>query len=786
MISAYFSRYSGKNKDIGFWAFIYNLNARLKMVIEKIRIAMCPSCECRYRTPEAFLGRKVSCKSCGTSFRIEFDAENGQKESPQVSKLKETEIDTISQDDGYLVFGKLALKYKFVVEEQIQKALSIQKQNRLAGNKTLLGEILVTQGMISQNQLDFLLSIQKMIETRKMDRKFGMIAVKNGFVTPEDIERALTEQKKSYEKNKAVKMIGDILVESKVMTNDQCDAILKKQKRFEKIDAVEPEAPEIPEPFRTSIHDSYFELTESEDKLTAFFSMKMESAIPFNIQDVKDHLQIKGIKYGIVDDKQISAYLENKKNWDTPIKIAVGKSPDFGKDAEIKFYFDIDPLKIGTVKNGGVIDFKDRGDIPQVKKGDLLAEKIPAVEGHAGHDVYGRYLAVSKPQDKTLRKGKGTSISEDKLKIYAETDGIPEISAIGKIYVSPRLEISSGVGLKTGHVDFDGKIEVLGTIQSGYRVKGNSLKANEILKAEIEMIGDISVSGGIIGAKIKSGGSISAMYIHESDIEVLGDVFVLKEIIDSKINTSGKCIAKGGPILSSRVSAKKGIQAIQIGSEISKPCILNVGFDKKVKEDVEKTSGILPLKKQEQTEYSRRLKEIENEPGIIEKVIADMVQIQDRAVVKQRELLDEIEKIKETGDKTQLENAETRLSELDFEIKNREEKLESLFTKQDQITTEMSDLNQKIEDSKAEIQSLREKISEIVEWSNEEKGIPEVKVSDVIFADTAINGIYSTLRLNQNQKNVLILEDIPRDADDSSELNLDQFKYGSTIRIKQL
>ena len=123
---------------------------------------------------------------------------------------------------------------------------------------------------------------------------------------------------------------------------------------------------------------------------------------------------------------------------------------------------------------------------------------------------------------------------------------------------------------------------------------------------------------------------------------------------------------------------------------------------------------------------------------------------------------------------------------MDLEIENREKKLESLFNKQDQITTEIDDLKQKIEDSKIEIQDLREQISEIVEWSTSEKGIPEVKVSDVIYADTTIIGIFSSLKLNQNQKSVLIKEDIPKDAGDSSDWNLDRDKYGSKIRIKPL
>jgi uncharacterized protein (DUF342 family) len=756
------------------------------MAKDKKRITMCPSCECRYRTPEAFLGRRVSCKNCGNSFKVDFEVEKQEEESNQVSMLKQGEIDTISQDDAFLVMGKLAVKYKFVDNEQLKEALSHQKQEQLNGNQALLGEIMVAKGMMSQNQLDYLLSIQMAIEARKMDRTFGMIAVKNGFATQEDIEQALIEQEKSYENTKTVKMIGDILVESNVMTRDQCDAILKKQQRFEGIDSAEPEKSETPLPPDASVNDAYFNLTVSEDKLNAFFSINKKNTVSFTLKEVRNYLEKNGIKYGIVDDEKISEYLMSKETLDTPLMIAEGKPPDKGIDAYIKYHFDTDPLKIGTVKEGGTIDFKDRGELPQVAKGDLLAEKIPAVEGTTGYDVYGRYLTVSKPKDITLRKGKGTSISEDKLKINAEVDGIPEISAVGKVYVSPKLEISGGVGLKTGHVDFDGKIDVIGTIQSGYRVRGNSLRANEILKAEIEMDGDISIHGGIIGAKIKGNGSISAMYVHESDIEVLGDVIVEKEIIDSKINTSGTCITKNGPILSSRVSAKKGIQAIQIGSEISKPCNLSVGFDDKLKEDISELKEIIPLKKQEQKECHRRLKEIEKEPDIIQKVIADMAQVQDRAVVKQRKLSKELETIEKAGDDARLEHAKDKFSKLGLEIEDREKKLESLFNKQDQIQTEIDNLNQKIEDSNTEILDLREKISEIVEWSTSEQGVPEVKVRDVIFADTTISGIYSTLKIDQNQKSVLIKEDIPKDTEDISNWDLDRDKFGSKIRIKPL
>lgn len=753
---------------------------------DKNRITTCPSCQCRYRAPAVSLGRKLSCKQCGAAFRIEFQNEDHQKKRSLTPSIERKAIDNISQKDSYLVIGKLAVKNSFIDESQLREALSIQNQERLAGKKSLLGTILVAQGMISSSQLDYLLSIQKIFETRKLDRRFGTIAVKNEFATREEIDRALQEQKRVFKETRHVKFIGDILVESKVLSADQRDAILIRQQRFEETVSTEQKEFKAPEPQKQIKIDAKFDLTVTEDRLNASISIKKEGDVPITVEHIKEFLDIEGIKFGVTSDSQIAEYLNNKDGQNHPLKIAEGKPPEPGKDACIKYYFDVDPLKVGAVKTGGAIDFKDRGDIPQVKEGDLLVEKMPVVEGLPGEDIYGCSIPAPKPGDKTLRKGKGTSISEDRLKIFAKIEGMPEMSALGKVYVSPKLEISGDVGLKTGHVEFDGKIHVTGSIQNGFRVKGNSLTAKEILKAEIDIDGDIVVSGGIIGASIRTGGNIRAVYVRESDIVALGDVIVEKEIIDSKIDTSGECVVNKGAILSSMVSAKMGINAIQIGSEISRACNLKVGFDEKIKKEIDEIKEAIPLKREEQKEYRQRLKELEDKPAKIEKEIADMAQLQDRAVVKKRNLLEEIEQLKSTGKSAQLLAVEAELKALESKIKKEEQKLERLFDKQDQITDEVSGLNQKIEDSKTQIQELREKIVEIMEWSSARKGTPKVRVQDVIFADTRINGIYSSLVLNQNQKSVLIKEDVVKSSDDTSKWTSNQEKYGSKIRIRPL
>jgi hypothetical protein len=81
---------------------------------------------------------------------------------------------------------------------------------------------------------------------------------------------------------------------------------------------------------------------------------------------------------------------------------------------------------------------------------------------------------------------------------------------------------------------------------------------------------------------------------------------------------------------------------------------------------------------------------------------------------------------------------------------------------------------------------MKYKISEIVEWSAREKGIPEVRVKDIIFGDTTINGFYSSLKLTQDYKCVLIKEYIKQRFNDGSNLNPDQEKSGSKISISPL
>jgi len=717
-------------------------------------IAGCPACGCMYKVPPEFRGRTLSCKKCGTPFKLEQPVGAEPEGVPQPKPVPEAKADTVSREDPGLLLGRLIVKYQYASERQVRAALDFQAKGREDGKEKPLGEILVMKGVVSQNQLSCLLSIQQLLEAREVDRRFGMIALRNGFATQQQVDAALAEQKKLFMATKSVKRIGDLLVESGVISQEQRDAILAGQSRMGEVSEGKEEKRA---PVDGALKDA-FEVTVSEDGLSALITPRAAEASKADPQTIKDVLAAQGITFGIVEDAAMDGYLKQGTRFNVPFKVAEGTPPVPAGEVVVKHHFDTDPLKVGMIKEGGYIDFKDRGSIPQVKEGDLLAEKVLPTDGVPGRDVLGQPIPPPVTKDVKLRGGKGAKISEDGMKVYAAVDGRPELRADGRVYVFSDLEIRGNVDLKTGHVDFQGNVGVSGTVQSGFRVRGGSLTANEILKADIETNGDVVVFGGIIGATVRAGGNLRARYVHEANIEVLGDIVVEKEIIDSRIETSGVCNVRKGHILSCQVQAKKGIEAEQVGSDASRPCTLVVGTNERARSEIERLKQAISLKRDEGKKLEARVKELDQETQKSHQDMGSVAQEQDRAMVKRRTLKEKLEAAKRAGVSDLTEEAERVLQSLDQEIRERDGVLDAFLDTQEKIQEEISELQQAIKTLEEEIPALEDEIASISEWSQADRGNPVVKVHGSIHQYTTVKGLYSTLILPESHNRVNIKE----------------------------
>ena len=484
-----------------------------------------------------------------------------------------------------------------------------------------------------------------------------------------------------------------------------------------------------------------YSLTIAIDRMQAYINPIEMPPRNTEADAIKSLLELEGIIFGVVDDDRISGYLTSGPSKDKPWKIAQGIQVQPGRPPEIKYYFDTAPLKAGTMDESGAIDFKNRGKIPQVNEGELVAEIIPGKKGTPGKDIYGNIIAPPEYNDIDIACGTGVQRSEtDPLKFIAQMRGRPELLDSGTICVSNVLSIPGDLGVETGHVEFDGHIEVRGSIQEGYRVKGKSLTADEILQADLEIEGDIVVFKGIIGAHILTDGAIKSRHIRDAVIDALEDINVESEVYESKIETNGAFNMERGTIFGSTISAMRGINVGNIGSHSSIQCKLVVGVDNRMEKKLAALNLEIEEKNKEKENLESQIEELRNEGEKLEASIGELAQQEDSMNVKVRSLKATLEKLKEVNDRENI----AKVIKLDkllnvklFQVKKR---LKNYIAKLDKIENEIREYESQIKNCETKSQELQDDINSLIEIGKMKKHSATVKVSGTVTESTSIEG----------------------------------------------
>lgn len=629
-----------------------------------------------------------------------------------------------------LRFAVIAVKKKNITRQAYDNAL--QEQRLLYGktNKfTLIGDILLNQGAIKKDQRDIFFSFPVDPETHSDDYAGIENSINETITEAESVQE--TETSGLSEESKDEILLNDNKSpESKVeeTTKDREDNNLKKEDKIN--------------------------VTVSEDNLRAYISFYENDASGIDVKCIKLFLEKKGIKNGIVDDNLITTYL-NQKNIDIeePFLVAQGIPCDPGEPDEVAYFFDTKPMRTGRKNEDGSIDWKDRGDIPQVGEGELLAEIKPGSEGNYGIDIFGKKILPPSQNRVRLKKGDGVNQSDDGLKFYSLIKGMPQIYEDGTIDVAKVYKIDGDVDIKIGHIDFDGHIEVEGVIDKGFRVRGRSLRAKGILGSDVIISGDIFVSEGIFSSKIVCNGKMKAGHVHMSDIVLLGDIDIESEIRESKIKTSGKCVVDG-TILSSEIYAKKGVRSVNIGSEAAAPSSLTVGIDPGAKIRVDEINSLIEQKEKENKEKEAVINILKKKAEQLSTKLGETAQVQDALMVKKRRLTQT-----EKGEAKELSASDKEiLSKLEAEIIEVDRHVANLMKEDDKVSDDISANEKLLDTANQEIIRLREKIEEIIELSRQEKGVAIVRCSGTVFAGTKIKGVNSSIDIKEDFNRVSIRE----------------------------
>ncbi|MBR1420835.1 MAG: DUF342 domain-containing protein [Selenomonadaceae bacterium] len=286
----------------------------------------------------------------------------------------------------------------------------------------------------------------------------------------------------------------------------------------------------------------------------------------------------RGIIYGI--DR--AAVDEGVKSLD-PFVAAQGDPPVHGENAYIERRFNLGEKGRPVANEYDKVDFKDLNLFVLAKENDTLAIRIPQTKGTAGKDVFGSVVPARDGRPVPMPAGKNTKVIGENQLIATANGQIVDTGS--KISIDPRLEIKGDVGVKTGNIDFDGRIDISGNVEMGFTVKAT---------------GDISIGGGVNGAEVRGrnvvikGGitgadrgrifateNVQANFIENAVVEAGIDVIINDVILHSNVTAGKKIIVdeKRGFIIGGSVAAGELIRAKIIGNQAYVATRLSVGVD---------------------------------------------------------------------------------------------------------------------------------------------------------------------------------------------------------------
>jgi uncharacterized protein (DUF342 family)/response regulator RpfG family c-di-GMP phosphodiesterase len=640
-------------------------------------------------------------------------------------------------------FDELAFNDGFITKGEREKAREeLEAKEAECPTGLTIDKVLVQNGFLRRQDLSRIFAKLAMIETRLLDREFGKMLVGRGLVSKKDIDRGFRKQLNNFEDNGVATLLGDILVESEILEPETRDEIMAAQDRTGKKKTAIDQSSQFSSEF-----GAFVDLQVSDDRIEAWIRVPKTVQGTTDIEPIKKLIKKRGIKYGVVEDIQIRKFLRNCTDPHEKFIVAKAIAPSVGKPAQIIYHFNTESDSAGIINEDGSIDFRYRGDSPFVKRGQLLAEKIPMEQPKSGVDVFGETLLVGDVDDIPLEGGEGTELSEDGLKLTATITGQPSVDVKGVISVLESFTVKGDVDFKTGNINFNGNVIVTGTIKEGFLVECEELTANEINGGIIRNKGDLKISNGIINADIQTEGSVQAKFLNKAKLYGYGDMMVTREIMESYIAISGALNNETGRITASTIAARKGLSVKQIGTEKSEYSTIKAGADDHIQWIAEKyDTKIQKIQKDLEFIIGKKM-EYDEAYNALHVDIANQTFAQEKITKKIDFLENRISEIKEKEEKTKIAK---ELKELEATVKHADERIKAIFEEQDMVQQKSQEYKNRIEALNEEIQNIKKEKEKLINRLEKEDPVPELKVNKKLYTGTRITGTQASMIIKQD------------------------------------
>ncbi|MBZ4665486.1 FapA family protein [Mahella sp.] len=408
--------------------------------------------------------------------------------------------------------------------------------------------------------------------------------------------------------------------------------------------------------------DAEVDISISRDAMEAYMCIFPEDGgKPCDMDMVRNAIDKAGIKYGINWDAIESALQQGLFNQN--ILIAKGNEPINGQNGYIEYTVQLDADAKPRILEDGTVDYKHLDLIKNVRKGDVLARRIPPTSGTAGRTVLDKEIPAKDGKPVNLLGGKNTAISEDGDTLIASIDGQVVIRD-GKISVLPVYEVPADVDNSIGDIEFVGNVKIKGNVRTGFSIKaaGDVEVMGVVEGATIISDGSIVLRSGVQGmnkAVLEAGADIIARFVENAHLEAGHDV-VADAIMHSYIKAGNSVTADGrrGLIVGGNIKAAMAINARNIGSFMATATELEVGIDPGLRERYNQISVKLE-------EMDRQLKNYDKDIQTLTKMETRGGLPADRQHLKIARIQNKIKLVQEIAEyKTQLIELEEQMEQL--------------------------------------------------------------------------------------------------------------------------
>lgn len=384
------------------------------------------------------------------------------------------------------------------------------------------------------------------------------------------------------------------------------------------------------------------------------------------LSEVTAALRAEGVVHG-VDESDLIKALEAASG--TRVVVAQATEPKHGCDGIIQ-------LKIQAARGApkeledGSVDYKDLGLVRNIRKGQILAVKEPALPGRPGIDVRGRPLPPPEVKDPPLEGGKNTAVTPDGTKLVSLIDGHLRVEREGTKRPLPHVDetfiLKKEVGVATGNIDCIGHCLIGGGVADGFKVvaNGNITIKGTVEGAEIiSRTGEVILERGIRGngrGKVLAQKRVQARFSENARIECEGEIAVQEHAYHSELLSRGSIVIAGPPgvMLGGRCAFMDRFDATELGSPTEPKTRLY--FGDWVSE-----------------ESSKRIRQIDKELALLEEQAEAMrdtlKHMRTLALEDQERNRDEVERLARSAApfpriKSQIETLKTEKSELESKV----------------------------------------------------------------------------------------------------------------------